>query len=101
MISREDILNLATLARLKVADSEVEALRNDIGSILTYVGQVANVEGAKEKAAGLNRNVLREDVPYAEGAMLLGKRESLLKAFPQSERSFNVVRKIIEKDEQA
>lgn len=99
MISREDILNLAALSRLKISENEVEALRHDIGSILEYVGQVSKVEGVKEKTAGVHRNVLRDDAPYKEGAVLLGRRDSLIKAFPQSERGFNVVRKIIDKDE--
>lgn len=99
MISRDDILNLAALSRLKVSEDEVAALQKDIDSILGYVGQVSQIEGKKEKTAGLLRNVLREDVPYSEGALLLGKREALLKAFPKSENNFNVVRKIIDKNE--
>lgn len=99
MISREDILNLATLSRLKVSEQEVEALQKDISSILEYVGQVSRVEGAREKVAGANRNALRDDAPYEEGAPLSGKQEALIRAFPKSEQGYNSVRKIIDKDE--
>jgi aspartyl/glutamyl-tRNA(Asn/Gln) amidotransferase C subunit len=99
MISKEDILTLAALSRLKVTEDEVETLRKDIGSILEYVGQVSNVEGAKKKTAGAHRNIMRDDVPYAPEAPLAGKQETLIKAFPASEKGYNIVRKIIDKDE--
>jgi aspartyl-tRNA(Asn)/glutamyl-tRNA(Gln) amidotransferase subunit C len=95
MISREEILNLATLARLKLTENEVVALQKDISSILDYVGQVSAVEVGGEKETPLNHNVMREDVPSAT----LGAREELLKAFPIREGDYNVVRKIIQKDE--
>lgn len=95
MISREEVLNLAQLARLELSDAEVERLRKDISSILEYVGQVsaASANGGYEKPP--LRNVMREDEPGA----VLGAREDLVAAFPKREGSFNVVRKIIEKDE--
>lgn len=99
MISRDDVVKLAELARLKVTDAEVDSLQKDIGNILDYVGQVSSVEAPRRKEAGLNRNRLREDEPYAEDAMLLGKRDALLNAFPTREGDFNSVRKIIDKDE--
>jgi aspartyl-tRNA(Asn)/glutamyl-tRNA(Gln) amidotransferase subunit C len=99
MISKEEVLKLAELARLKVGEGEVTGLQKDISSILDYVGQVAQVEGGQTKEVGPHHTVMREDVPYKDGAMLLGKREALLKAFPVSEGGYNVVRKIIEKDE--
>lgn len=99
MISREEVLKLSELARLKLTEAEVPALQKDISNILEYVGQVSAVEEGVSKEALLNHNVLREDVPYKEGAMMLGKRESLLKAFPVREGDYNVVRKIIQKDE--
>jgi len=99
MISREEVLNLATLARLKLGEGEVAALQKDISSILEYVGQVSAVEGKGIKATPQSHNVMRLDVPYKEGAMMLGKRDVLLKAFPVREGDYNVVRKIIQKDE--
>lgn len=97
MISKEEMQNLAQLARLKLSDAEVEGLQKDISSILDYVGQVSAVkakEGAGEKPTV--RNVMRDD--SGEGR-LAGKEEALKAAFPTREGNFNVVRKIIEKDE--
>lgn len=95
MISREEVLKLAELARLKLGEGEVEALQKDISSILEYVGQVSSLPSSSEAPTMAIRNVMREDSP----ARTLGEREALLKAFPTREGDYNVVRKIIQKDE--
>lgn len=110
MISREEVLQLAELARLKVADAEVAGLQKDISSILEYVGQISAVatqgntsttaEELPSAAASLGvRNVMREDVLRADGDTMSGKEEALRTAFPKKENNYNVVRKIIQKDE--
>ena len=99
MISREEVLNLAQLARLKLSDQEVEGLQKDISSILDYVGQVSSVELSKNKEVPLVHNVMRADSPRDVADQLTGKEESLRAAFPTREGGYNVVRKIIQKDE--
>jgi hypothetical protein len=42
---------------------------------------------------------MRKDTPRAAADPLAGKEESLRAAFPKREGGFNVVRKIIQKDE--
>lgn len=104
MISKEEILNLAELARLKLSDTELESLQQDISSILEYVGQVSASEPAAAEAPAL-RNVMRGDTPRSEGDLMAGKEAALRAAFPKrapapaGEGEFNVVRKIIQKDE--
>ena len=99
MISKDEVLNLAELARLKLADAEVAGLQKDISNILEYVGQISQVSGEKEKVTPFNYNVMREDMPRAEGDIMGGKEEALRAAFPKKENGYNVVRKIIQKDE--
>lgn len=99
MISKEDIQKLAELSRIKLTDTEMESLQKDISNILDYVGQVSAVEGSAEKDAPLNHNVMRDDVPYGEDSQLKASREDVVSAFPRKENDFNVVRKIIQKDE--
>ncbi len=43
-ISRDDVLQLAQLASLQLADDEVDALQQNIGDILTYVGQLNDLD---------------------------------------------------------
>ena len=78
----------------------MESLQKDISNILDYVGQVSSVEGSAEKDVPLNHNVMREDVPYMELSQLKDARNDVVAAFPRKEKDFNVVRKIIQKDEQ-
>ena len=117
MISKQDIQNLAELARLEVHDAEVEALQKDMSGILEYVGQVSEVErrepavltpgrdceGSSEKekqqAPRALHNVMRDDTPRTQDDPLFDKEEALRQAFPTSESDYNVVRKIIQKDE--
>ena len=101
MLSREEVLNLATLARLKLGEGEVESLQKDISNILEYVGQVSAVSVKSEQGPTFLKNVMREDLPVGEAgapAATLGMREELIRAFPKSENNYNVVRKIIQKD---
>jgi len=95
MISKEDILKLAQLARLEVSDEEVARLGKDMANILDYVSQVSQVAISSDSEVPLVRNVMREDTP----APTLGVREDLLEAFPTREGDYNVVRTIIQKDE--
>jgi aspartyl-tRNA(Asn)/glutamyl-tRNA(Gln) amidotransferase subunit C len=101
MISKEEVLNLAQLARLKVSDQEVESLQKDISNILEYVSQISAVsidaEGTPE--VPLNHNVLREDVVRSEGDPMAGKEESVRKEFPKREGDYLAVQKILQKDE--
>ena len=99
MISLDDIRNLAQLARLKLTPAEEASLQKDISSILEYVGQVSAVPMPEVKQdAGLWHNVMREDTPRTQSAML-DKGPALVGTFPKSEKGYNVVRKIIQKDE--
>lgn len=99
MISRDEVQQLADLARLKLAEEEVAGLQKDISNILEYVGQVSAVSVSKEKISPLHRNMMRADVPRGEGDPLAGKEEALRAAFPERRGDYNVVRKIIQKDE--
>ncbi len=99
MISKEEIEKLAELSRIELREGEVEALQKDISSILDYVGQISALEGNVATDVPLNHNVMREDVPYTSTSPLLTSREALVKAFPRQENGYNVVRKIIQKDE--
>jgi len=101
MISREEVLQLAALARLKLGEAEIAALQKDISEILEYVEAVKTVETPSNLARGegpLLRNVMRIDEPRTKD-VLFGKEEALRAAFPKREDNYNVVRKIIQKDE--
>ncbi len=102
MISKGEVDNLAALARLELSDAEKESLGKDISSILEYVGQVSavSIEDEQPKVpANLPHNVLREDTQREMGDTMAGKESAVKEAFPKREGEYNVVRKIIQKDE--
>ena len=78
-ISAVNIKALAQLARLEVADSEVESLARELPSILAFVESIQSVTVAGEtKGQGLH-NVLRDDANPLEGGLYT---EALLSAAP-------------------
>ncbi len=97
MVSKEEIKNLAELARLELTEEEVGSLQKDISNILDYVSQVSSVSTGEAKDVSLNHNVMRDDAPRVDA--LTGKRDALLSALPKREGDYNVVRKIVQKDE--
>ncbi len=94
---------MAHLARIKLSDIEIESLQHDISGILGYVSQVATVspDGAVDGVREVPqlRNIMRDDAPYDASVPIVGHEEAIRSAFPKREGEYNVVRKIISKDE--
>jgi aspartyl-tRNA(Asn)/glutamyl-tRNA(Gln) amidotransferase subunit C len=99
MVSKEDIKNLAELARLELTEEETGDLQKDMSSILEYVGHIAAVSADIQVRVPENHNVMREDTPRVDNDPMAGKRDAVVAAFPKREGDYNVVRKIIQKDE--
>jgi len=63
-INRDDVLHLAQLSKLELSDNEINGLQTDIGNILGYVEQLAelNTDGVDPtyQVTGL-KNVWRDD----------------------------------------
>lgn len=93
-LTREDILKLAKLARLRLSDKEVEKFQTEIGDILGYVEKLADVDtkGLKPtyQVSGLV-NVTRQDVVRDYSISQL----DLLKNVPQTERGYIKVKRMI------
>ena len=92
MITKEDIKNLADLARIEIAPEEAEKLTAEVDSILDYVGQIKNVSGDIEREIPKLRNVLREDVVTNNGGEYT---EKLLSNAPAREKNYLKVKKIL------
>lgn len=82
-ISRDDVLHLAQLSSLQLADDEVAALQQNIGDILGYVAQLGELDTAgvepTYQVTGLE-NVWRDDSVQAGSVT----REQLLALAPDS-----------------
>lgn len=69
MISREEIVKLADLSRLKLSEEEIVRMQGEMTSILAYVDKLKAAAGAEAAPVmSANRNVMREDAnPHAGG----------------------------------
>lgn len=94
-LTRDDVLKLARLSRLRISDEEIELFRKELSEILAYVEQLSSVDtnGLKPTAqvTGLE-NVMRDDTPIEYGAT----QEELLKNVPEIKASYIKVKRVIE-----
>ena len=83
---------LATLARIKVSDEEVESFSNDLASILAFVDQISSVQiDMKSCALSACRNIVRSD----DVAPIIPEY-NLIEAAPLHQDGFVKVPKVIE-----
>lgn len=94
MISRDDIAQLAALARLRLTDEEVRRLQGEMASILEYVSELRTLKtGDVEHHLGDVYNVMRGDaVEHEPGAYT----DAILENAPQREGEYFKVKKIID-----
>ena len=95
-VNKEQVIKLASLARIKLADSEAEALSHDFETILDYVGQIKGLSqdaGLKLETASLpTLNTMREDSEGHESGLYTDK---LLAEAPSREGNYFKVKKIL------
>lgn len=93
-ISRDVVLKLASLSGLQLDENEIEDLRSDIATILSYVEQLDELDTTQVEPAyqvtGL-QNVFRDDSISGGGVT----REALLALAPQKAGSSIKVPKVI------
>lgn len=93
-LTKEEVLKLAKLARLRLTDEEVDKYTEELGEILTYVELLSNVDtdGLKptNQVTGLE-NVYRADVVQDYSA----QPDLLLKGAPSSKDGYIKVKRMI------
>lgn len=94
MATTEEVKKLAALARVTVADAELEKFTSEFDAILAYVGQLEKLDlpqGTDREKSAL-RNVMRDDgEPHETGIYT----EKLAEQFPQREGDALSVKQII------
>ncbi len=94
-MTREEILHLANLSRIRLTDDEVKGLKTDLTKILDYVSVISEITGDDvdlEPKTGARFNVLREDKITNEPGSYT---EDLLKEMPETQGQFLKVKKIL------
>lgn len=93
-LTRDDVLKLAKLSRLKLTDDEVETFQKEITTILNYAEQLQEVDTdgitPTYQVIGLT-NVTRADEVRDYGIT----KEALLKNAPDTEKSYLKVKRMI------
>jgi aspartyl-tRNA(Asn)/glutamyl-tRNA(Gln) amidotransferase subunit C len=93
MATPDEVKKLARLARIEVADAEVEKFAKEFDGILAYVGQLEKLEVSRDvDLRPAVRNVFRKDGEPHEPGM---HTEKLAAQFPEREGNFLKVKQII------
>lgn len=94
-MNKEEVKHLATLARLKLTEEEIEKYAKDLGGILDYIEKIKEVSDVGEDFKIENasiRNVMREDIePILPGTYT----DDLLKEAPEIKDGYVKVKKIL------
>lgn len=93
-LDKATVARIATLARIKVPESEQEHLARELSNILDWIAQLDEVatDGVEPMASVADMRLpVRED-EVTDGNM----RERIFKNAPQEQRGFFVVPKVVE-----
>jgi aspartyl-tRNA(Asn)/glutamyl-tRNA(Gln) amidotransferase subunit C len=93
-LDSKTIAHIATLARIRVPESDLPALARELSGIMTWIEQLNEVDtGGVEPMAG----VLARDMPRrADAVNDGGQAEKVLKNAPEPAHGFFTVPKVIE-----
>ncbi len=91
-MERTDIAKLAELARIHIADDEMDEIAADLSAIVRYVEQIGAVAESAPVPDLAHHNILRTDeVLHNPGSF----SEDLIANAPRSEDAYVVVQKIL------
>jgi len=92
-ISREDVLHVADLARLELADDAIDLFADQLGKILDYIDALNRIEtsGIEPTSHAIPlSNAFRDDKVNT-----VSDRDAALAGAPESEDGFFVVPKVV------
>ena len=98
-VTREEVAKIASLARIKMGDAELDKMVPELNNILDWVEQLGEVDtsGVEPMTAVIPNTLrLRDDVVDADPLTAGGRREDVLANAPAAEHGFFGVPKVIE-----
>ena len=98
-VDKETVAKIASLARIRMEDAELERMVPELNNILNWVEQLGEVDtsGVEPMTAVIPRALrLRDDVVDAVPETAGGKRDEVLANAPVAEHGFFGVPKVIE-----
>ncbi len=98
MLSKEEVLRIAELAKIEIKEEDMEKYQKDLSAILDFVGTLSKLPDVDtdehRQMMGLE-SVLREDV-YNEGGIPRG--QELLEQAPEKKGGFVLSPRILKTD---
>ena len=93
-VDADTVRRIAHLARIAVAEEEVEHLRGELNAILAFVEQLSevNVEGVEPMTSVIPMEMKKRADKVTDG----GIRDDILKNAPAAEDGFFLVPKVVE-----
>jgi aspartyl-tRNA(Asn)/glutamyl-tRNA(Gln) amidotransferase subunit C len=83
MLSREDVLKIARLARLELSEEEISLYQNRLGRVLDYIHELSQVPTPKDAFV---RHVPQDAVAFREDKVAaFADQEALMKNAPAME----------------
>ncbi|UYH55166.1 Asp-tRNA(Asn)/Glu-tRNA(Gln) amidotransferase subunit GatC [Qipengyuania sp. SS22] len=98
-VTREEVAKIASLARIKMGDDELDTMVPELNNILDWVEQLGEVDcsGVEPMTAVIPNTLrLRDDVVDADPKTGGGRRDDVLANAPAAEHGFFGVPKVIE-----
>ncbi|WEK48114.1 MAG: Asp-tRNA(Asn)/Glu-tRNA(Gln) amidotransferase subunit GatC [Candidatus Andeanibacterium colombiense] len=98
-VDKATVAKIASLARLRMSDEELERMAPELNKILSFVDQLEEVDTSAVQpmtAVIPNHLRLRDDVVDADPLTGGGKRDAVLANAPAAEHGFFGVPKVIE-----
>ncbi|MDG5750030.1 Asp-tRNA(Asn)/Glu-tRNA(Gln) amidotransferase subunit GatC [Qipengyuania sp. XHP0211] len=98
-VDKATVAKIASLARIKMGDEELERMVPELNNILEWVEQLGEVDvsGVEPMTAVIENHLrLRDDVVDADPKTAGGRREDVLANAPAAEHGFFGVPKVIE-----
>lgn len=96
MLSREEVLKIARLARLKLTDSEVDMYQEQLGRVLDYIHELNEL---KTPSDAFVKHVPKDSVAFREDvAIAFSEPDLLLANAPESEEGHFLLPPIMERE---
>jgi aspartyl-tRNA(Asn)/glutamyl-tRNA(Gln) amidotransferase subunit C len=98
-MKKAEIEHLASLARIRLSEAELESFESELSSIMTYVSTVSDIvadEADNEPAVGAVYNVLRKDEIINEPNQF---SEDILREMPERDGRYLQVKKILQTED--
>ncbi len=93
MLTKEEVVKIASLARIELSDAEIEKFQKDLSSVLDYVEALKEVDtdglDIVSSVTGLE-NVMREDK-----AILIEDQQDILANAPERKDNYYKVKSIL------